>query len=159
MRTVLVFLFLFFSSLFFSQKANKVPADSILAYAKKLMGTKYQYANCEPKKGFDCSGFVYHVFDHFHIKVPRASMDYEKLGRKIPLDSCKKGDVIVFTGTKPKNRKPGHVGIIVSEKGEAVHFIHSSSGKKNSGVIITNYSASKYYQGRFIKIVRLDDVQ
>lgn len=138
---------------------NEVLADSIIAYAKQFQGTKYCYGSCTPKTGFDCSGFVYHVFEHFNIKVPRASLDYEKQGRKIKLDSARKGDVIVFTGTKPKNRKPGHVGIVVSGQGEELKFIHSSSGKKANGIIITNYTTSPYYQSRFIKVVRVAGVK
>lgn len=86
-------------------------------------------------------------------------MDYEKLGRVIRIDSCMPGDVIVFTGTKISNRKPGHVGIIVSKAGEEVQFMHSSSGKKANGVIVTNFTQSDYYQRRFIKVVRLDSVK
>lgn len=135
-----------------------VKADSLLTYAKSFRGTKYCYAQCTPKKGFDCSGFVYYVFGHFNIKVPRASMDYEKAGKKIPIDSCRTGDVIVFTGTNIKNRHPGHVGIILANDSSGVSFIHSSSGHNRIGVIITNYTASPYYQKRFIKVVRLSCV-
>lgn len=138
---------------------KEVAADSLIAFAKTYLGTKYCYGSCTPKTGFDCSGFVYHVFGQFNIKVPRASLDYEKQGRKIKLDSARKGDVIVFTGTKPKNRKPGHVGIVISDPGEEVKFIHSSSGKKGNGVIITNYATSPYYQSRFIKVVRIEGVK
>ncbi|MCE3228891.1 MAG: hydrolase [Bacteroidetes bacterium] len=159
MRKLLSIFLVCFSLACASQKDPKVPADSIIAFAKKFVGTKYTYANCEPNKGFDCSGFVYYVFNHFGIKVPRSSIDYTKFGRKISLDSCKKGDVIVFTGTKPKNRRPGHVGIILSEQGEDVQFIHSSSGKKHKGVVISNYSESPYYKSRFIKVVRLEEVK
>ncbi len=138
----------------YSHPKDTLRADSLMNYCKKHLGTKYQYANCTPADGFDCSGFVFYVFSHFNIKVPRASMDYEKSGQLIDLADCKKGDVIVFTGTKIKNRKPGHVGIIISDPGEPVKFIHSSSGK-NAGVIITNFTESKYYQSRFIKIARV----
>jgi cell wall-associated NlpC family hydrolase len=152
------FLFIFLFP-FFCNAQNEVPADSLISFAKQYLGKKYCYGSCTPKNGFDCSGFVYYVFGHFSIKVPRASMDYEKQGKVIKLDSARKGDVIVFTGTKPKNRKPGHVGIVVSEKGEELKFIHSSSGKKANGIIITNYSASLYYQSRFIKVVRVEGVK
>lgn len=138
---------------------NEVSADSVIAYAKQFQGTSYCYGSCTPKSGFDCSGFVYYVFGHFNIKVPRASLDYEKQGRKVKLDSARKGDVIVFTGTKPKNRRPGHVGIVISEPGEELKFIHSSSGKKANGIIITNYATSPYYQSRFIKVVRVAGVK
>jgi hypothetical protein len=82
-------------------------------------------------------------------------MDYEKAGRIIPVDSCRPGDIIVFTGTDDKIRKPGHVGIILSEPGEDVQFIHSSSGQKKNGVIISSFGESPAYRKRFIKIVRL----
>lgn len=147
------FILLFLNGLLCAQQS--VRADSLVDFAKKQIGIKYCYASCTPKTGFDCSGFVYYVFAHFNIKVPRASMDYEKAGKIIPVDSCRTGDVIVFTGTNIKNRVPGHVGIIVSNTGKEINFIHSSSGYKRIGVIITNFKSSPYYQSRFIKIVRL----
>jgi len=134
---------------------DSIHKDSLVTYAKKFMGTKYRYGSVNPKVGFDCSGFVYYVFGHFNIKVPRASMDYEKAGKLVHPDSSRTGDIIVFTGTKIKNRAPGHVGIILSNSKEELNFIHSSSGKKYGGVIITNFKASPYYKSRFIKIVRL----
>jgi murein DD-endopeptidase / murein LD-carboxypeptidase len=134
---------------------ERISADSLLSFAKTQLGVKYKYGSINPKVGFDCSGFVYYVFGHFKIKVPRASMDYEKVGKIISPDSCRAGDIIVFTGTNIKNRKPGHVGIVISNSGNELNFIHSSSGHKRVGVIITNFKDSPYYQSRFIKIVRL----
>jgi murein DD-endopeptidase / murein LD-carboxypeptidase len=146
-----------FSSLsFFSQT---VKADSLINYGSKFLGVKYKYGKCDPKQGFDCSGFVYYVYNNFKLNVPRASMDYQTTGKVIQIDSCRPGDIIVFTGTKISNRKPGHVGMIISKAGGEVRFMHSSSGEKANGVIITNFSQSVYYQKRFIKIVRLDSVK
>jgi len=68
------------------------------------------------------------------------------------------GDVIVFTGTNAKNRRPGHVGIILSNPGEEIKFIHSSSSKKGSGVKISTFKDSPYYKVRFIKVVRVATV-
>lgn len=140
-------------------KAQTVSVDSLISFAKENLGTHYKYGSTDPKKGFDCSGFVYYTFNHFKIKVPRASMDYEKTGKIISVDSCRAGDVIVFTGTNIKNRAPGHVGIVVSNTEKELNFIHSSSGHKGVGVIITNFKDSPYYQSRFIKIVRLEAVR
>jgi len=137
---------------------NKVNADSLVAFAKKQIGTKYCYANCSPNGGFDCSGFVYYTFEHFKVKVPRSSIDYRNFGKKVDPDSCKIGDVIVFTGTNAKNRRPGHVGIILSNPGEDITFIHSSSSKKCSGVKISSFKNEPYYKLRFIKIVRVASV-
>lgn len=122
------------------------------------LGIDYKYASCNPKVGFDCSGFVYYVFYHFNVKVPRSSIDFGNTGKTIRPDSAKIGDVIVFTGTNPENRLPGHVGIVISKQGEELMFIHSSSNKKKSGVKISTYKESPYYKIRFLKIVRVTQV-
>ena len=119
------------------------------------LGINYKYSSCNPKGGFDCSGFVYYVFNHFNVKVPRSSIDFGNTGKKIHPDSAKIGDVIVFTGTDAKNRLPGHVGIVISKQGKELTFIHSSSNKKKSGVKISTYKESPYYEKRFLKIVRV----
>lgn len=157
----IVAVFLFFSLQLVSQNAepkDSLYADSIIEFSKKYLGTKYKYANCSPQAGFDCSGFVYYVFTHFNIKVPRSSSEYAKFGMEVHPDSCKTGDVIVFTGTNPKKRSPGHVGIVLSNNGEDISFIHSSSDKRTGGVKISSRNDAHYYKQRFIKIVRVTNV-
>ncbi len=136
-----------------------INADSLVTFCKKQLGIKYNYANCEPETGFDCSGFVFYVFQHFKVKVPRSSIDFENFGTKVSMDSCKIGDVIVFTGTDATKRKPGHVGIVISKPGEELQFIHSSSDKKHSGIKISNYKSSENYKKRYLKIVRVANVE
>lgn len=150
------FVFLFLSGSFLVQ--SQIKADSIIDFAKTHLGINYKYTGIHPKTGFDCSGFVKYVFNHFQIDVPRASMDYEKKGRAIPIDSARPGDVIVFTGTNAARRKPGHVGIVTKADSTALHFIHSSSGKPHGGVIITNFTSSANYKKRYLKTVRLNEV-
>lgn len=139
----------------FNMPMDSLKVDSIIQFSKKHIGTKYQYASCDPKNGFDCSGFVYFIFNHFNIKVPRSSIDYINFGKTIHTDSFRKGDIIVFTGTNVKNRTPGHVGIVISTAGEELQFIHSSSNKKHSGIKLSTYKESPYYEKRFLKIVRI----
>lgn len=134
-----------------------VNKDSLVNFSKAQLGKNYNYANCSPQTGFDCSGFVYYVFRHFKVTVPRSSSEYSKFGKEIPMDSCKTGDVIVFTGTNASIRKPGHVGIILTG-GKDPSFIHSSSDKRTPGVKISDFKASPNYQKRFIRIVRVCQV-
>ncbi len=134
--------------------ADSVRADTLIALAKTQLGKNYCYAVADPEKGFDCSGFVYFVFASFNINVPRSSKLYKNYGKKIPIDSARAGDVIVFTGTNARRRSPGHVGIVISCANGIPTFIHSSSGKKK-GVIISDFNESPYYKKRFIKIVRV----
>ncbi len=141
-----------------SAAKKHICSDSLVVRAKSHLGTHYKYASCVPSAGFDCSGFVYHLFSTFDVKVPRSSIDYGSLPGSIPSDSAQVGDVIVFTGTNAKIRRAGHVGIVISNPGDELTFIHSSSNTKHGGVIISTYKSSPYYKNRFLKIVRLENV-
>ena len=128
--------------------------DSIVNYAKTFLGTPYKYGCASPKAGFDCSGFTYFVFKHYGISLPRSAKDYARIGKEVSISECRKGDIILFRGTHPSDKHVGHVGIVISNQGEPLQFIHASSSKKHSGVTITEYSKSKY-PARFIKIIRV----
>jgi lipoprotein Spr len=127
--------------------------DSLVKFAKSLKGEKYCYGTCKPGTGFDCSGFVYYVFLQFGITLPRSSYLMADEGKEVELKDCEKGDLIFFTGTDPTVRTVGHVGIVISEKGMPVEFIHCSSGKSNS--VVTTPMTSAHYQKRFLKVKRL----
>ena len=163
MRIAIIFLFIFktqiaFSSLHILVPKDSIRADSLVAFSKSLLGIKYKYSSCSPKTGFDCSGFVYYVFAHFNVTIPRSSIEYKSIKTNLKIDSAKIGDIIVFTGTNSRNRNPGHVGIVISKAGEELTFMHSSSGKKHKRVVISTFNESPYYKKRFIKIVRLERV-
>ena len=132
---------------------GRINRDSLVLFAKTLLGTPYLYGSTDPLKGFDCSGFITHVFNHFSIKVPRSSYEFANIGKKITLNSCKPGDVLLFTGTDPLERTVGHIGIVCEEVNGYYSFIHSSSGKAN-GVTITSMD-NKFYQERFMAAIDL----
>ena len=126
-------------------------SNKIMDFAKSLIGTRYRYASSNPEVGFDCSGFVSYVYKQFGFTGARSSADFARKGKAIKLADAKVGDVLVFTGSNSRVRRPGHVGIIYSidEEGK-IKFIHSSSGKAK-GVTITDLEG--YYQNRFLKAV------
>ncbi|HUR65806.1 MAG TPA: NlpC/P60 family protein [Chitinophagaceae bacterium] len=130
-----------------------VRPDSILAFAKTLQGIPYLYASTDPQKGFDCSGFINYVFNHFHLSVPRSSVDFTSYGKEIDVNEAKPGDLILFTGTDSTVRVVGHMGIVESRQDSTLYFIHSSSGKKANGVVITPFE--RYYKSRFVKVIRV----
>jgi cell wall-associated NlpC family hydrolase len=129
-----------------------INVDSLLNFAKSLIGTPYVYASSDPAVGFDCSGFITYVFNHFNIEVPRSSKDFRDEGIPIALAESKPGDLILFTGTDSTERVIGHMGIIVKNNNEGTFFIHSTSGKAHS-VVITKLN--DYYMGRFVKVIRI----
>ena len=127
-------------------------AESVVDFAKTLLGTRYKYGSAIKENGFDCSGFVTYVFNHFSISVPRVSKDFTNAGTPVPLDKSKKGDLILFTGTDTTGWVVGHMGFITENNNGKIKFIHSSSGK-SIGVIISEMS--KYYATRFVKVIRV----
>ena len=140
---------------FFSEKTidtKGVHPQQVVDFSKTLTGIPYRYASTDPSKGFDCSGFITYVFNHFDIIVPRSSIDFTQVGRAIPPDSAKPGDLILFTGTDSTEKFVGHMGLVVSNANKQLQFIHSTSGKKN-GVTIT--PLNDYYVGRYMKTVRI----
>jgi len=131
-----------------TKKANP---EQIMGFAETLIGIPYVYASTNPNVGFDCSGFITHVFNHFNISVPRSSIDFTNVGKPIPVEEAKRGDIILFTGTNLLERHVGHMGLIVSNA-DTLKFIHSTSGKA-MGVTIT--PMSDYYKSRFVKTIRI----
>lgn len=127
--------------------------DSIVAFARTLQGIPYLYASIDPQKGFDCSGFITYVFNHFGLSVPRSSVDFTNYGKEVTVEEAKPGDLILFTGTDSTLRIVGHMGIVESWKDSTLYFIHSSSGKKANGVVITPFE--RYYRSRFVKVIRV----
>ncbi len=131
---------------------KNVRPDSLVAFAESLIGIPYKYASTDPSAGFDCSGFITYVFNHYDIQVPRSSKDFKNTGTEIPISKGTTGDLILFTGTDSTERIIGHMGIIISNNNKGLKFIHSTSGKAY-GVVITEFN--KYYQGRFVKVIRI----
>jgi len=127
--------------------------DSLVKFAKSLLGTPYKYASSSTE-GFDCSGFINYVYSKFNVKLTRSSYTIAEEGIEVDSLEARKGDLIIFRGTDVHDPVVGHIGIIITEKGEPIEFIHSSSGKKHNGVVITKLSDGNYNE-RFIKIKRV----
>jgi len=131
---------------------RNVPADSVVSFAKTLIGTRYKYGSADKAQGFDCSGFITYVFSHFGIKVPRSSFDFTNAGKEVPVKDARKGDLILFTGSDASSGVVGHMGIISQHKNGKLHFIHSASGN-SKGVMISDMNS--YFTPRFVKVIRV----
>jgi len=143
----------------FSQTSNSInsweeKADSIITCAKSQLGVPYKWATSNAGVSFDCSGFTYYVYNSFKIKSSRGAAYYKNYGKPIPINECRKGDCILFTGTNPNVKSIGHIGIIIENKGDELFFIHCSSSTRHFGVVITEYFSSNYPK-RFIETRRI----
>lgn len=134
-----------------SINTKNVHPQQVVDFAKTLIGVTYKYGSTNPAEGFDCSGFVTHVFSNFNIVVPRSSIDFTHVGKEVSALDAKPGDLVLFTGTDSADRFVGHMGIIVSND-STLQFIHATSGKQY-GVTIT--PLNEYYQKRYVKTIRI----
>lgn len=127
---------------------NRILRDSLEQFGKGFLGVPYVYGGTNGK-GFDCSGFVYYVYQKFGIKVPRTSVQFADFGKEVPIETVKKGDILVFLS--PTRDVIGHIGIVTSPKGMESEFIHASSSKENK-VMISSLKQPSYTR-RFVKAV------
>ena len=135
----------------YNRDINSITGHELVSYAKTLVGIPYLYGSVDSSKGFDCSGFITFVFNHFHIAVPRSSVDFTNYGKEVDVRSANEGDLILFTGTVDSIRIVGHMGI-VTENTDSLRFIHSTSGKANAVTIST---LTDHYKKRFVKVMRI----
>jgi cell wall-associated NlpC family hydrolase len=133
-------------------KKNSQQVDDLISYAKKFLGTPYQYAGMTPS-GFDCSGFINYVFGNFGFELTRSSYGLAEFGETVKLSEIQPGDLMFFKGSNVNSSRVGHVAMVIEVTPDAIKFIHSSSSR---GVVIDNFKSSKYYIPRFIKAKRLD---
>ncbi|MFV8442416.1 C40 family peptidase [Flavobacterium sp. LB2P44] len=138
------------NELIYPIETNISLGEKIVNFGMGLLGTPYVAAGCS-KNGFDCSGFVYFVFNHFKIQVPRSSSEFKNFGKEIPIANVKKGDLLLFLS--PTRNVIGHIGIVSNPNGMDSDFIHSSSGREMK-VIITNLKKPGYTR-RFVKAIRV----
>lgn len=121
--------------------------DKIVANAMQYEGVRYRYGGTT-KRGMDCSGVVYTAFGKENIKLPRASKEMAKKGKKVSLSKVKKGDLLFF---KAGRKYINHVGLITSVKNGEIYFIHATTSR---GVIVSLLS-EKYWKNAFVKAVTI----
>src|SRR5665213_802465 len=129
---------------------KNVSREDLVNFAESLIGVKYKYGSMIKENGFDCSGFINYVFNHFKISVPRITLDFTNAGKEIPAKYSKPGDLILFTGSDAQSGIVGHMGIITENNNGDLKFIHASTSR---GVMISGMNS--YFLPRFVKINRV----
>ena len=96
---------------------------------------------CMPS-GFDCSGYVKYVFNHFGVDLTRTSANQYANSVRIKKSELQVGDLVFFSQNAGSS-KVGHVGIYVG----GGQFIHAAAPGK--GVRYDSLS-SDYYSSHYI---------
>lgn len=131
---------------------NAQQVDDIISFAKNFLGTPYHFGGTTPA-GFDCSGFIYYIMGNFGMSLTRTSYGLAEFGENVSLSEIRPGDLMFFKGRNPNSTNVGHVAMVIEVGPGVIKFIHASTSR---GVVIDNFTTSKYYIPRFIKAKRLD---
>ena len=102
----------------FVDRATATAQDAI-DQAMDLLGIRYRRGGSSPEAGFDCSGFVSHVFrEGLGMVLPRSSKEMSKSGEAVSKDELRPGDLVFFNTMR---RAFSHVGIYLGDN----HFMHA----------------------------------
>lgn len=113
--------------------------SALLASALRHMGVRYVWGGMSPR-GFDCSGLIGYVMRSVGIMLPRTAAEMYVVGRPVPREDLRVGDIVFFETTRPG---PSHAGIFIGNN----QFIHASSGFRRVTVTSMDYP---YYKPRYL---------
>ena len=126
-------------------KPEMQAASPATTYALSLQGAPYRYGKDSPTEGFDCSGFVKHVYQKQGITLPRTVKDMALYLPQIPKNEIISGDLVFFnTDGNPYS----HVGIYVNND----QFVHAPS--EHTGRVLVSSLKNQYWQKHYIGVRR-----
>ncbi|WP_153732447.1 C40 family peptidase [Sporosarcina obsidiansis] len=120
--------------------------NKVVDIAMPLQGTPYVWAGVTPN-GFDCSGFIYYVYNQAGVKIPRLDT-IGMYDRSISIKDPVIGDLLFFENTY----RPGisHIGIYLGDS----KFIHAGT----NGIEVSS-AESPYWSQRFLGYKRFKDIK
>jgi cell wall-associated NlpC family hydrolase len=122
------------------------PADGyeISGAALAFRGAPYRNGGTDPS-GFDCSGFVWYIFDQYGVRLPRTVSDQFRSGTEVDPKDLRAGDLVFFdTIFKGGVRQLAtHVGIVIGGD----EFVHAPS---STGEVRVERLGSSYWGPRFV---------
>lgn len=121
---------------------------AITGTALSLRGAPYRNGGRDPS-GFDCSGFVWYVFDQHGVHLPRTVTELFQTGAPVDTRDLRPGDLVFFdTGSGGSGGGASHVGISIGGD----EFVHAPS---TTGVVRVERLASTYWSPRFLQARRV----
>lgn len=123
-------------------------ADELISSAMGLLGVAYRYGGTSASTGFDCSGFMQHIFKRsMGVNLPRTSAAQAKMGVGVSRSELQPGDMVFFR-TMGRGRI-SHVGLYIGNN----RFIHAPrTGKRIEVTSLSNkYWNAKYAFARRVK--------
>jgi cell wall-associated NlpC family hydrolase len=116
-------------------------SSPVVNYALTLQGAPYHYGSDNPEDGFDCSGFVHHVYQQQGINLPRTTEDMATMLTSVEKDELHLGDLVFFD---TNGKTFSHVGLYVDNN----NFIHAPSAR--TGRVLVSSLKNNYWQQHFV---------
>lgn len=114
--------------------------QNTLDQALELMGVRYKRGGTSPETGFDCSGFVRHVFNQsLGLSLPRSALAISQAAERIDKQELQPGDLVFFNTMR---RAFSHVGIYLGDG----QFVHSP---RAGGRVRIENMGDRYWKRRF----------
>lgn len=96
-----------------TKKGSPPPSiDKMINIGMQQIGKPYVSAGRNPKTGFDCSGYLWYIFNQAGIKIPLNIFQMAKAGREVSKEEAGKGDIIVKKGS---GKSGLHVAVIIDK--------------------------------------------
>lgn len=129
-----------------TQSTNRSDADQLISSAMGLLGVAYRYGGTSASTGFDCSGFMQHIFRRsMQINLPRTSAEQARMGVAVSRSDLQPGDMVFFSTV---GGRISHVGLYIGNN----RFIHAPRTGKS--IEITSMS-NKYWSARYVTARRV----
>jgi len=128
-----------------TQQVSKPALSPAINYALSLQGTPYRYGKASPREGFDCSGFVQHVYRRHGVYLPRTAREMASSLPKIEKNDLRSGDLVFFN---TNGGRYSHVGLLVKDD----DFIHAP-GRRIGKVLVSSLHNS-YWRKHFTGVRR-----
>lgn len=131
----------------FVDRATATAQDAI-DQAMDLLGIRYRRGGSSPEAGFDCSGFVSHVFrEGLGLILPRSSKEMSRSGNAIDRDELRPGDLVFFNTMR---HAFSHVGIYLGDN----QFVHAprTGGRVRIEDLRDGYWMKRFNGARRIKL-------
>ncbi len=114
--------------------------NDLVIYAMSLADTPYRYGGNSASSGFDCSGFVGHVYRQtLGVSLPRTARDISRVGTPVSRSDLRPGDLVFYNTLRASF---SHVGIYIGDG----KFVHSP---KSGDRVRTEQMQMRYWQERF----------
>ena len=118
-------------------------ANPVVNMARQYLGTPYLWGGADPRKGFDCSGFVQYLYAQAGVAVGRTTYAQVKQGQAVKdVQDLMPGDAVFFQSGGDVH----HVGIYIGG-GQFIHAPHTGDVVKISS-LSEPYYASQFAGGR-----------